>query len=308
MRPYLAEAAELARELGDSWRLSQILAWQATAALIGGDVVTTLKAAQEGLRLADDLGDRFVSRQCRIWIANARMYLGDLSGAAADSTGDRRGVSSSRCAHASHRSAGGSLALALQGDIDGARAAADEALDCSTQLGQYYDQACYGQLAITCLAAGDAAAAWEASKAAERDSAWQPMTTGLFVVYAALSALRCGDSTRRPTVGRRGRVDDEAASICRWRWRTVRASRSSSENSNTLNADAHEALALAAESGLRFWSRTFSSVSRGSRQTQRTSGRGSATWERPTRRELRMGAVRFKVLDADHDGMRCGTA
>ncbi len=35
MGPYLAEAADLARELGDTWRLSQILAWQATAAIIG---------------------------------------------------------------------------------------------------------------------------------------------------------------------------------------------------------------------------------------------------------------------------------
>ena len=82
MRPYLAEAADLARELGDTWRLGQILAWQATAALIGGDAVTTIEAAQAGLRLADELGDRFVSRQCRIWIANARMFLGDLSAAA----------------------------------------------------------------------------------------------------------------------------------------------------------------------------------------------------------------------------------
>jgi hypothetical protein len=29
---YVAEAADLARELGDSWRLSQILSWQATSA------------------------------------------------------------------------------------------------------------------------------------------------------------------------------------------------------------------------------------------------------------------------------------
>ena len=50
MRPYLAEAADLARELGDTWRLGQILAWQATAALIGGDAVTTIEAAQAGLR------------------------------------------------------------------------------------------------------------------------------------------------------------------------------------------------------------------------------------------------------------------
>ena len=70
--------------------------------------------------------------------------------------------------------------LALQGDINGARAACDEALNCSAQLGHYYDQAYYGQLAITCLAAGDATSAWEASKAAERDSAWRAHDHGAF--------------------------------------------------------------------------------------------------------------------------------
>ncbi len=129
MRPYLAEAAELARELGDTWRLSQILAWQATAAIIGGDVVTALEAAQEGLRLADDLGDRFVSRQCSIWIANARSYLGDLSGAA---WLIRRAIDDASAAHDVLTQVigllGEALFLALRGDIDGARTAAEEAM------------------------------------------------------------------------------------------------------------------------------------------------------------------------------------
>ena len=34
--PYFAEAIGLARALGDRWRLSQILVWQADAALVGG--------------------------------------------------------------------------------------------------------------------------------------------------------------------------------------------------------------------------------------------------------------------------------
>ena len=34
---YFAEAVELARESDDSWRLSQILAWQANAAIAAGD-------------------------------------------------------------------------------------------------------------------------------------------------------------------------------------------------------------------------------------------------------------------------------
>ena len=80
-RPYFAEAADLARELGDSWRLSQILDRQAIAALMAGDPVVTVAAAEEGLDLAEAIGDRFGSRQCRLWLANARTYLGDLTGA-----------------------------------------------------------------------------------------------------------------------------------------------------------------------------------------------------------------------------------
>ena len=47
-RPYFAEAADLARELGDSWRLCQILGRQAYGAMIEGDVVTAQSLAQEG--------------------------------------------------------------------------------------------------------------------------------------------------------------------------------------------------------------------------------------------------------------------
>jgi hypothetical protein len=47
---YLAEAADLARELGDSWRLSQILSWQQLrrAALTRDEPVTDGFGGQDG--------------------------------------------------------------------------------------------------------------------------------------------------------------------------------------------------------------------------------------------------------------------
>ena len=66
-RPYIAEAIALARELGDRWRLSQILAWQATMACLAGNPVSTAAAGEEGYMLADAVGDRFTSRMCRFW-------------------------------------------------------------------------------------------------------------------------------------------------------------------------------------------------------------------------------------------------
>ena len=50
-RQYFAEASSLARALGDGWRLSQILGWQALGAAIQGDPIAARAAAEEGTRL-----------------------------------------------------------------------------------------------------------------------------------------------------------------------------------------------------------------------------------------------------------------
>jgi predicted ATPase len=60
--PYLVEAIGLARASGDGWRLSQILAWQATAANIASDPIATRAPAEEGRDLADAIGDQYGSR------------------------------------------------------------------------------------------------------------------------------------------------------------------------------------------------------------------------------------------------------
>jgi hypothetical protein len=46
-RRYTGEAIELTRALGDRWRLSQVLAWQAVAALATGDPIAACAAAEE---------------------------------------------------------------------------------------------------------------------------------------------------------------------------------------------------------------------------------------------------------------------
>ena len=79
-RECFAEATELARVVGDRWRLSQILAWQA-AANVPGDQRAVREAAEEGRELAEEFGDGFVSRVCRWCLAVQQLYQGDLSGA-----------------------------------------------------------------------------------------------------------------------------------------------------------------------------------------------------------------------------------
>jgi DNA-binding CsgD family transcriptional regulator len=300
MKPYFAEAAGLARELGDNLRLGQILTWQATAALIAGEPVSAVEAAEEGRDLAAAIGDRFASRQCRLWIANAQTYFGDLAGAVALF---REVIDEASAAHDVLGQAIGLLGeghvLALQGDISGAREAANEAMECSSRLGHYYDQVCYGQVAISCLADGDAAAAWEASKAAERDAAWQPMTTGLFIGYAALSALKCGDSTAAQ------RLANEAVSMAKGVYLSlglanrarVRVERGDIEHAEQ---DAYHALGLAVDNRadvlipdiLELLAR-FTSDAGGHHEAVRLLGAADAA-------RARMGAVRLKALDADH--------
>ena len=83
-RPYLGEAADLARTSGDTWRLCQILWWQAYVAIHDGDPRVARAAGEEGRKLADQIGDRFVSRICRYWgLGTAPMMKGDLAEAVA---------------------------------------------------------------------------------------------------------------------------------------------------------------------------------------------------------------------------------
>ena len=63
-RPYLAEAIGIAREIGDQWRLTAILTWQAYGAFIAGDPIAAHEASQEGRELADAIGDQFHARSC----------------------------------------------------------------------------------------------------------------------------------------------------------------------------------------------------------------------------------------------------
>ncbi|MGC1154456.1 ATP-binding protein, partial [Mycobacterium sp.] len=72
-RAYFAEAIGLARALDDWWRLSQLLAWQAVGAAVAGDPIATRAAGQEGRDLAEAIGDRFHSRQCRWSLAVAQV-------------------------------------------------------------------------------------------------------------------------------------------------------------------------------------------------------------------------------------------
>ena len=87
-QPYFAEAIGLTRALGDSWRLSQILSYQAFVAVVSGDPIAARAAAEEGRELADAIGDRVNSRQCRQGLGYALLMQGELAEAVAQFSAD----------------------------------------------------------------------------------------------------------------------------------------------------------------------------------------------------------------------------
>jgi predicted ATPase/class 3 adenylate cyclase/DNA-binding CsgD family transcriptional regulator len=194
-RPYFAEAVGLARELGDSWRLCQVLGRQAYGAMIEGEVATAQELAIEGYELAISIGDDFNARQCLMYIAWANMSRGDVATAV---TQFREMIEQASRAHdVMSRVAGlvcGACALAWHGDIEGARQAAADTVDACAELG-FLVQNGYLAVILAELAAGDAAAAMQAGEAALR-SVTNSAIEEINFMFPALAALAYGDTAR----------------------------------------------------------------------------------------------------------------
>jgi predicted ATPase/DNA-binding CsgD family transcriptional regulator len=244
--PYFAEAIGLARALDDRWRLSQLLACQATAASYAGDPIATRAPAEEGRDLADAIGDRYGSRFCRWCLGYAQVYQGDLVGAAAQ-FGEL--VAEARAAHdgvlEAISLAGHSIVLGYQGDTAAARAAADAAIEAAGELGGIAAAQGYAALAGAALAAGDAATARDACEAWPDMSA-VPQYAAVQRVLSALAALAGGE-----LVAARRWADEAVASTTGYYLTAALLARAqvaiAQGQPEQGERDAHDALACAAD-------------------------------------------------------------
>ena len=190
-----AEAIGLARALDDRWRLSQLLGWQAlAAAVVVGNPIVARAAAEEGRDLADAIGDRWTSRQCRFCLATAQLAQGDPKGAAAQFAAL---VAEAEAAHdvirRVHSIAYQGLALAWQGDR---KRPAPRPTRPSKPRPSWVGlpRAPVSALALAALAAGDIATARHAT-----ESAWQHVSdqsasvAAMGRAYYAQAALAGGD-------------------------------------------------------------------------------------------------------------------
>nr|WP_041311356.1 LuxR family transcriptional regulator [Mycobacterium sp. JS623] len=178
---YFAEAIDLARAIGDHWRLNQILSQQAQAAFVAGDAWAVRTASEEGRDLANAIGDRFGSRQCRWRLAGAHVQEGNLTEAIPQL---RELVAEAEADHDVMLRVTVLLvlpmALAYHGDTNGARVAAEAAIESAADLGDLYVGASYISLMCAHLAAGEVALAADAA-----DAAWSRLSG-----YRELAALQ----------------------------------------------------------------------------------------------------------------------
>ena len=300
-RAYFAEAIGLARALDDRWRLSQLLAWQAVGAAIAGDPIAGRAAGQEGRDLAEAIGDRFHSRQCRWSLAVAQVMQGDLAGAVAQLGAV---VAEAEAAHDVFYKAQSLMSqshiLAFQGETGAARAAADAAIEAAAELGPIVAGNVYWALVVVALAAGDVAAALDASEAAWQPYSVLPAAAALGRTYYTQAALAGGD-----LIAARRWADEAVATATGW-WLmsalTTRARLAIVQGEpEPAERDAHDALAIAASMQAQLGvSDTLEclAVLAGEAGSHREAARlfGAAESIRQ-----RIGAVRLKIYDAGYE-------
>ncbi len=246
---YFDEATGLAREVGDLWRLNHILGQKAHAGFVAGDPCAIRAAGQEGRDIADAIGDRFGSRQCRWRLAGAQMMEGNMTAAIAEL---RVLLTEAEADHDLLLRANALLmlpwGLAYQGDVAEARTLAEEGIASAEELGDVYLGASYVGLMVANLAAGDGAKAMEAANAG-----WSRLgdlygTASINSAYIAHVALANGDLDAA-----RRWADESASKTTGWYQAAALIARAriamADDEPERAHRDAHEALACSTAVG-----------------------------------------------------------
>ena len=298
---YFAEAVELARESDDSWRLSQILAWQANAAIAAGDPIAARIAADEGREVAEAIGDRLNSRQCRMFLGLTQLWQGDLARA----VGQLRAVAAeSKAAHDELLEALSlghlGTVLAWQGATAAARAAADASLQSGPEFGGMTASVGYFALGNAAMAAGDVETALDATAAAWEHGSFAPGFAAHLRPYFALATLAGGD-----LIAARRWADEAVATapggavLTRALTARARVTMAQAEPEQAEH-DAHDALAGTPEGfylgipDILECLATLAGDAGSHREAARLVGAAAAIRQR-------MGLVRFKIWDAGYE-------
>ena len=301
-QPYFAEATDLTRALGDSWRLSQILSYQAFVAVVSGDPIAARVAAEEGRELADRIGDRVTSRQCRQGMGYALLMQGELAAAVAQFSAD---LAAAEPAHNDVFKPGTyqglSLALGYQGDVTAAREAAQSSVVAGAEIGEFHSGLGYTALAGAELAAGDIAAAHDASEVAMQFLCVQPYARMSHTAHIVTKiALARGDFGAA-----RCHADEAIAATQAWQLAvalTTRARISIAEGRREeAERDAYDALATAASGRLYVNLPDIFEIVAGLCVDGDSHQHAARLFGAAQAMRQRTGLVRFKIYDGDYD-------
>jgi predicted ATPase/class 3 adenylate cyclase/DNA-binding CsgD family transcriptional regulator len=245
---FFAEATELARELGDLRSLAQIIALDWMTGRVQDEPAAAQVAAEEGLRMAEVIGDGFLCRELRYVLGWAQVLRGDLAGCAA-----RLGEVVEECIEANDlawvmaASTTRAYTLAYLGDFANARALAVKNLERASESLAFHRGLAHAASGTVHLTTGDASAAWEEYEAARERTAMDPMTAGIYT-WAPLAPLACGD-----LIAARRWADDVVSVNTAWSLAASLTSRArvhiAQGELDAAERDAYDALDLAARIG-----------------------------------------------------------
>ncbi|BBX00619.1 LuxR family transcriptional regulator [Mycolicibacterium moriokaense] len=251
-KAYFTDAIEMARALGDRAKECYFLSCLAVTMNVAGQPLASAEAAEQGLAVAEAIGDGFVARHCRVWLGVAWGWRGGV--AAADAV--IRDVSAE--AHAAGERMLELFALicennwfAFQSKLSAAWAKAREARATSAAMGGLHDDTMHIVEALTALAAGDGDAAKAACEAAMRITVPQRTLYTRALTPMTLALLACGELSAA-----RRWVDENVAAMpgnYRLNALVARAHVALAQGETDQAArDAHDALALAVTTGAFF--------------------------------------------------------
>jgi predicted ATPase/class 3 adenylate cyclase/DNA-binding CsgD family transcriptional regulator len=248
-RAYLTDAIDLARATDNPSKECYFLSCLAVTMNIAGQPMASQLAAEQGLEVAEALGDGFVARHCRVWLGVALGWRGDVAAGEAVI----RAVSDE--AHSAGERmleffalVGQSNGFAFKRDVSSSRAKAEEAQAVSIAMGGFHEDTMHIVTALAALAAGDAAEARAACESAITQTVPQrvlytraltPMTQALLACGELAAARRWADDTVAVTTG------NYQMNVLVARAHVAMAQ----DESDQAEHDSHAALVLAADTG-----------------------------------------------------------
>ncbi len=216
---------------------------------VAGQPIASQRAAEEGRNVAEAVGDGFMSRHCRVWLAVALAWQGGAPGAdtvirhvseEAHGAGERMlELFALTCE---------SNSFAYQGEVSSSWTKAKEAREVSMAMGGLHDDTMHIVSALTALAAGDAAEAKAACESAIASTVPERALYTRALTPMTQALLGCGDLA----AARRWADDTVAVTIGNYQMNALVARSHvamAQGESDQAERDSHDALALAADTG-----------------------------------------------------------